>query len=452
MRDLRRLTLALAAFVAICLGTSGVTYALWTSQASASSSVAAGTTGVTLSGVDALAVVYGGSTLSRSSVVTVLNSGTVAASYSTSVALTAGASSPLATATVVTAWPSPGDCSSVPSAALSGSWASVPSLTGTLAAGASAQWCVRTSITSAQASTLGATSITPEFTATVTIGSWTASSAPASFVQSVAAPAAAPVALIPPVNQAAWNLIHTTLSTLCVTPIYTSGSTLVQNSCTASDNFQLWRFALDSEGVGEIIQRGWNSTHLRWVANPASLGAVVTLSITSSSASRWVVLRNSNGTVSFSLADNPALCAAVSGSAPTSGAEIVLAACSGIAAQQFQVTPAANPTPAPVVLTCASENYNATFGWPQLTGYAGSVIYRVRLGDTILQANQYGGGNYDNPYVSFQNSTSSLVNDRSGNYVVTVEQSVNGTAWTTTGTGTLSITPGTWGGKFVNCG
>lgn len=452
MSIVRSVTVGLAAVLALCLGASGVTYALWTSQATASSSVAAGKVGVTLSGTDALAVTYTSSTLSKSAAITVLNTGTVSVNYSTAVALTSGASSPLASAAVVKAWPSSGDCSSAPSDASAGSWSSVPSLTGTLAAGASAVWCVLTSITLSQAGSLGPTSVSPTFTVTGTVGSWSASSATATVVQTVAAPVPTPPTT-PPVDPAAWNLVKTTLSPLCVTPINVSGSTLIQSSCIATDNFQVWRFAISTSGVGEIIQRGWSGTSARWVAGTASVGSVVGLSTTSSAASQWKVTANTNGTVTIALVSAPTLCAAVNGASTSSGTAIVLATCvTGAAAQQFQVAAIANPHPPAVVFTCAGDNYNAKFSWPQLTGYAGSVVYRVKLDGVDIPTSQYGGGSYDNPYVTFQNTTSALVDGRSGPYALTVEQSVNGTAWTTTGTGTLSITPGTWGGKFVNCG
>ena len=452
MKVIRRCLLVLTVALAFGVGASGGTYALWTSEASASGSVAAGTVGVTLSGTDALAVSYTASTLSTSAAVTVLNSGTVAANYSTSVALAPGASSLLASAATVKVWVSTGDCAIPPSSASAGSWANVPALAGTLAAGASDHWCVLTSISSAQAGSLGSTSITATFTATATVGSWTASSTEASFVQSVSALVSAPAALQPPVNSAAWNLINTTLSPLCIAPIYTSGSSLVQSACSSADNFQVWRFALDTAGAGEIIQRGWDTVQLRWMASPGSAGAAVTLGASSSTASQWKVSTNTNGTVSIALVSNPTLCAAVSNAATISGTGLVLAACAATAAQQFQVSAIANPSPPAITLVCSSENYNAIYAWPQLTGYAGSVIYRVRLGGEVISAVQYSGGDYYNHAVTFQNSTSALTNDRLGDYAVTVEQSVNGAAWTTTGTGTLKITPGTWGGKFVNCG
>lgn len=444
---IRRLILVVAVVLVVGIGASGATYALWASEASASGSVAAGTVGVTLSGTDSLAVSYTGSTLSASATVTVLNSGSLTTNYSTTAAVEVGASSPLASAATVKVWKSTGDCATAPSTASVGSWVNVPALTGTLTAGASDLWCVLTSITSAQSSSLGSTSITAAFTATATIGSWTASSAAASFVQSVSAPV-----LQLPVNSAAWNLINTTLSPLCVAPIYTSGASLVQSACSSTDNFQVWRFALDVAGTGEIIQRGWNTAQLRWMVASASEGAAVTLGASSSASSQWKVSANSNGTVSMALVANPTLCAALGNAATTNGTGLVLAPCAVTAAQQFQVAAIANPSPSSVSLVCSSENYNAIYAWPQLTGYAGSVIYRVKLGGEIISAAQYSAGDYYNHAVTFQNSTSALTNDRLGDYAVTVEQSVNGAAWTTTGTGTLRITPGTWGGKFVNCG
>lgn len=173
------LTVGLALALAVVLGGAGVSYALWTSQATASGSVAAGAVGVSLAGGDSLAVTYSSSTLSQTGSVVVGNSGSVAAGYSTAVVLGAGSSAAFASATQVIAWSASaaGVCSAAPPpSAGTGTWSNIPAISGTLAPGASVTWCLKTTLTAAQASTYAGTQATAVLTVTAAIGSWTAAS------------------------------------------------------------------------------------------------------------------------------------------------------------------------------------------------------------------------------------------------------------------------------------
>lgn len=190
MSLLRILTIGLVAVLAAALGCAGVSYALWSSQATASSTVQAGAVGVTLTGGESLAVTYSASTLVNTGSLTVGNAGSVSSNYTTVVTLGAGASAALASAVQVAVWPSPGTCAATaPSSASTGTWASAPALSGTLAAGASATWCVRTSVTAAQVTANPNTQVAPTFTATASVGTWGATAATGA-VQGIAPPAA----------------------------------------------------------------------------------------------------------------------------------------------------------------------------------------------------------------------------------------------------------------------
>lgn len=184
----RRLRVAAAVVAALLLvaGGAGAAWAYWSSTATAATSVASGTVGITLGGAASLASGYTSSDRSRSAALTVTNTGTLAASYS--LATTTSGSAPLASAVVVTRWSttSASACSgSVPGSAVSGTWAAPPPMTGTLAAGAAQIWCVRTTITSAQVAALPGTSVTATLTATGANGAWT-STAAQSVTQTVA--------------------------------------------------------------------------------------------------------------------------------------------------------------------------------------------------------------------------------------------------------------------------
>lgn len=431
MRIIRRLTAVIAAVVVIGLAASGATYALWSSTATATATVTAGSAGVTITGGSSLAVTYSASVRSRAGSLVVTNSGTVPTSYTTAATLGTGSSTGLASAVRVTVWPMPATCAATPPAgAVSGTWSAVPAIAGALAPGASATWCVRTSVTAAQASSFAGAQVTPALTTTATIGAWSASSV-TTVAQSV---------LARPVDPAAWVFIKTTLTPQkCMWPRFASGPPVAQTTCGTATQ-QHWRFTYANNGNATIISRTAPTT--RWTAASTGVGAAITLTTSTNTRAQWVVTTNANGTLTFKLAANTNRCAAVTGPPANDDTTVLtLANCAAVAAQQFQVVSIGNPSPPAVALVCSGDNFTRYFDWPDLIGYQDSVVYRVRM-DGVLLTNQYTRGTGFDTTIQFSTSTASLLAKGVGSHAIVVEQSVNGTAYTTTGTGVLTIAAG----------
>lgn len=199
-----RIALALAFILFFVLAGTGVGNAYWSSQGTATASVAAGAIDVASTGFSALEKAYTSTSstgLAVTGPVTVQNTGTVSAPYT--VSLGAEVANPLATGVQVLTWTVgvATDCtadSAVPADATVSDWTTVPALTGTLAPSASAIYCVRTSITSEQQTSLAATSMVATLSLTSALGNWTrtvTATAPQSVIDT-AAPTApgAPVA------------------------------------------------------------------------------------------------------------------------------------------------------------------------------------------------------------------------------------------------------------------
>ena len=177
-RTTTRSTLAavvVGVIVGVALASGGAASALWTASATVTEQVRTGAVGLTAGTLDALQADYAGSTRSLTAPWTFTNSGTVAASYSTSGSLSSGSSAALAASIAVVAWPvtAASACTSttaVGPGSVSGTWSAVPNLTGTLASKAAATWCLRTSI--ATSSPTGR--VNPVLTVSLASGSWAA--------------------------------------------------------------------------------------------------------------------------------------------------------------------------------------------------------------------------------------------------------------------------------------
>lgn len=144
--------LAFAAVVAaLVVGAPSVAWALWTATGSNSSSTTMGKPAGSISGTDDMTVTFSSTVRSVTKPITLTNTGNLAGTTTTSVAVVDGSSTALAAAVDVVAWPVVGagtctDTAAVGSGALSGTWASLPSLTSSLDLGASAVWCARSTI------------------------------------------------------------------------------------------------------------------------------------------------------------------------------------------------------------------------------------------------------------------------------------------------------------------
>jgi hypothetical protein len=170
--------------IAVALSGVGGSYALLNRMVTASSgAITSGTIAAGETVTPSLTFIYKNGQTTTTGGVLVSNTGNVPASYSTTVTLGSGSSSPLANAVTVIAWQVPllSSCTTtatVPSGAYTGTWASIVSgtaspLTGTLAAGGSFGYCLRTTMNvNAAPGIASGSAVTPVFTTALTIGGW----------------------------------------------------------------------------------------------------------------------------------------------------------------------------------------------------------------------------------------------------------------------------------------
>lgn len=191
-RRTRVLVAALLSFVLV-VGGSSAAWALWTAAASASSSTTIGKLAAGITGTDAMTVTFSDTVTSMTKPVTLTNSGNLAGTTTTAVSAPAGASTALASAVDVVAWPvaaatSCTDGAAVGSGSIAGTWASLPSMTSTLAAGASAVWCTRST---PRASAPASSTSNVLVTLTTSSGSWRSAAVTGGFYLNTSAAAAA---------------------------------------------------------------------------------------------------------------------------------------------------------------------------------------------------------------------------------------------------------------------
>lgn len=191
-----RLGVLVATVVVVTAASTSGALALWTSGVSATTSIAAGTLGVSQTGSNSLAVTYNYPTEAVTAPITVTNTGTVSSSpysltFAVSSATTPAGATALATTVSVSIWSvaSTGACTSattVGSGAVTGNWTNLTPLTGTLAPSAAAVYCVRSTITDTGVQNASTASVTISATATSALGTnWTTTSA-STFTQTVA--------------------------------------------------------------------------------------------------------------------------------------------------------------------------------------------------------------------------------------------------------------------------
>jgi hypothetical protein len=92
--------------------------------------------------------------------------------------------------------------------------------------------------------------------------------------------------------------------------------------------------------------------------------------------------------------------------------------------------------PAPIALVCAADGYNATYSWPQLTGYESEVTYRVLVGGVATTS--YTRGTAYDTTVAFA-STAALAAFGTGSKTVEVQQKLASGVWHRVGTGALIL-------------
>ncbi|WP_298227784.1 hypothetical protein [Gryllotalpicola sp.] len=185
MMKRRYFAIAAGAAVAVfaAFGAAGAS-ALWSAKDTVAVTANAGTTGLTLTGFDALTATYQyPSPLTSVANVTLTNSGTLPLTgfSSTTTVPTSGDAATLAGELAVSIWANPSNATcptTAPSGttAYTGTWAAMPSwLSGqdTLAVGASAHYCIATSISSTNAQSVSNTTLTPQVTITASKSAWT---------------------------------------------------------------------------------------------------------------------------------------------------------------------------------------------------------------------------------------------------------------------------------------
>jgi len=437
-RRLARLGLT-AGLIALLAGAgTGAAWGYWTASTSVGTTASAATVGVTqqLASGSSLAVVYSTSTTAGAGAITVTNTSSRSGGYTLALAATSATSTVRAAvaAQIGTA------ASCTPTAALTnavtGTLAAPPSASGTLAAGASTTLCLQTSMTASDIAANGGASIGVSVTASIAVGTWSASASPIAVSQSVAASTSVSVG-------PGWYQIKTSNSSQCVAYGYDDYHA-VQAGCQSSAAEQLWRFAATSGGYVHVISKQSGSTW--WQAASATAGAVVGFSTSTSTLAEWRIVDAGGGKVQFALRADPTLCLQKPGNNGNKNPLTLQPCSSSVAAQQFALAPYETAVPAPTTLTCGGGGYNLTMSWPELTGYQGDVVYRVSVDGGIDTLHGRAGG-YD---PTAQWSSSFATTYGIGSHQVLVEQSVFGSTWTTVGTGTVTVT--SLGGPYFQCG
>jgi hypothetical protein len=193
----RRVRVLLAAMLSLALvvGGSSAAWALWTASANATSSTTIGKLAAGIKGAEDLTTTFSSTVTSLTKPLTLMNSGNLGGTTTTSVMVTSDSSSALAEAIDVVAWPVPttADCTdgaAVGSGSITGTWASLPSMTTTLAAHTEVVWCTRST---PRASAPASTTANVNVTLTTSYGPWVSAPFRGGFyLRTSAATAAAP--------------------------------------------------------------------------------------------------------------------------------------------------------------------------------------------------------------------------------------------------------------------
>lgn len=383
-------SLAMAALIMLLVASgAGVTFALWTSQATVGSAARGAQLDVTTSFAGAnsvfannVATATGSFTVSNTTDTTSTTAGTFSA------ALGYTGDSQLATALALVVWPqtaAPCTAAAAPSDVVAtGTWASVPAIAGTLAAGSSLTYCVR--MTSSERSTLatadGELLINPSVTAALTVGSWV-DTASATTVQKTAYifPASSPTANT-------WYQITNLGTGLCVdvhSANASSSTGVIDYACktgnTAADYNQQWKFTATATGYYDLTPR--HAQTLRMDVVGASLNSLAAIDVQTDASARvsqeWQLQRKA-GNVYQLVNRLSGLCLQPNNTSVYTDVEYAQASCNGAVNQSFSLTQKAVDTPA-MTLACAPAAGNGvTYSW---TGAAiDAYAFGVRPGTT----------------------------------------------------------------------
>jgi len=432
---------------AVLAGT-GTSYALWSATAQVSSTAKAATVSVTQTAVSGstLDITYSSTALAAAGAYTVKNTGSRSSTWSLGATGASTNSTTFAGLVTVALGIVTSGCTTSTSlvSPVTGVFGSTAvAISGTLAAGASVIVCLKTSITAANVAANVSKSVVATVTSTVTAGTWSATSAAATFTQQT------PAQTTTAVSNTAWYWIKTTLNPVrCVQTEYygqTSGTPLWQENCNTiaeqeSNKNEYWKFVPTSDGYYRITSR--NATTMGWSKSAAGeANQYLRMSDTTATTGQWLLSANANGTTTFKLRSDLTLCAAVTGAGTAVMVYLTVIPCvANNAAQQFQIVMLEVVVPPAVTLTCSdSGGWNAVFGWPILTSYTGNVVYRVRMDGVVMVGGYTRATGYD-PNLQFSHDDATLYSHGIGTHSIVVEQSVFGGEWTVTGTGTLVMT------------
>lgn len=290
-----RIAATLATVLFLVLAGTGVGHALWSSTASSTATVAAGSIGMTQTGFDDLEFAYTHSAQTVTAPVTVTNTGSISAPYT--LAFGTKSAEGLAKVVQVRTWPvaSNAACTTdpVPATAKPTSWKTLPAVAGTLAPGASAIHCVQSTLGDGKIKKHNTLTVTLELTSAV--GSWT-SGETAAVTQSVSHSA-------PPSELEGWYSIRDSAGTQCIDGSgMAAGAPLTVESCSGIPA-QQWKFVASSDGYVATVPRGaasesplaWeidDSSHNTWAA--ARLGAYA-----GTANQQWMIDALDDATVQF---------------------------------------------------------------------------------------------------------------------------------------------------------
>lgn len=440
-------TLVTAALVVVLTTVvPGISWAAWTAFDSASSTAQAASVGVTqvISGSTLDTFSYSSTTTRAVASVTVTNTSTREGNYTLAVSGVAAPGTTDAAAFLAAVAVEIGTAGSCTTGATLGSpstgtLAATTSYTGALAAGASVVLCVRTTMTTAGITAHAGKELTGTIAASIAVGTWTSSAAPASFAQEVAADTS-----YNPGSGWYW-LKNDNVPTRCVADRYHgsgNGWRLWLETCNndqGTGSNMLYKFVATTDGFVRLIPIHQQNRYIS--ATGSGAGQFLTAVTSPSSAlTEWKLTTVGVGVYQISSRTNANLCWSTQGASTATGSLFVLANCdSASAAQRYRLTLLEIVVPPPVTLTCntMSPTGYLELGWPVLTGYQEYVSYTTTIsGVTITGTNSSGYYTKSQLYKN-GNVPSSL----SGTVMVEVRQSVMGGPTTLTGTRSIFIDP-----------
>jgi len=437
------LTSALVIFIVVA-GTATAS-AWWSASTNVSSTATAASVGVTqsLAATPSLVTSYTSASLVAVGVVTVTNSSTRAATYTTS--LTATSASTTLRAAVAVEVGTVSSCTTTATLSLpqTGTLATTVTYTGSLAAGASVALCVRTTMTAAGVAANSAATVTATASTAVLVGTWTATASPTlSFTQTVGG------STVITVDPDAWYFLKRSNGDLRCAESKDFGAisgTAVQTvDCNVLLANQLWRFTPATSGYYTILNK--YSPTLHWNVTDDTTGQALIIATTTGSKSEWSVTGSSASTAIIALRSNTTLCASTESNNGNAKPMKIATCVAGNAEQAITLAMLGVANPAAITLTCAADGYNATYAWPQLTGYENEVTYRVLVAGVVTTAYSRGTG-FDTT-IAFA-STAALAALGTGTKTVEVQQKLASGVWHRVGTGSLKLSNTT---PYLACG